>query len=40
MPESPDDWQAPEVTPLTDPDGASQHPHARIRNLQSPSPPP
>ena len=32
-------WQAPEVTPLTEPDGASPE-HANIRNGGQPSPSP
>jgi hypothetical protein len=32
MLEETNDWTAPEVTPLTDADGASTHPTARVRN--------
>ena len=32
MTDNTNDWQAPEVTPLTEADGSSANPRARIRN--------
>ena len=36
MADEKNDWQAPEVTPLTDAEGASEHPQSRVRNGSSP----
>ena len=33
MSDDTNNWQAPEVTPLTEADGLSAHPEARIRAL-------
>ena len=36
MTDNTNDWQAPEVTPLTEADGLSASPEARIRNTLGP----
>ena len=36
MTDDTNNWQAPEVTPLTEADGASENSQARIRNGGSP----